>query len=148
LNARCGGGYLLQIGTRPADAVNARCEERHRKIVGTALHVLRQTQKRRAAIRRIEHGSNSGRKRLQQLCRMSNAIPVARDRLERIVDRNGRVAKVFDLLQYRMRKAVMINVADRNNTGNRFACATAAAVTMFVAPGPIDEVATHIRRRP
>ena len=33
------------------------------------------------------------------------------------------------------------------STGNRLAWATAAAVTMFVAPGPIELVATMIWRR-
>ena len=32
-------------------------------------------------------------------------------------------------------------------TGRRLVCATAAAVTILVAPGPTDEVATQIRRR-
>ena len=34
-----------------------------------------------------------------------------------------------------------------NNTGKRLTCATAAAVTMLVAPGPIEVVQTIIRRR-
>ena len=35
-----------------------------------------------------------------------------------------------------------------SSSGSRFAWATAAAVTMLVAPGPIEDVATMIRRRP
>ena len=35
----------------------------------------------------------------------------------------------------------------RNNTGSRFTCATAAAVTMLVAPGPTELVQAIIRRR-
>ena len=35
---------------------------------------------------------------------------------------------------------------DSSRTGSRLAWATAAAVTMFVEPGPIDDVATMIRR--
>jgi len=34
-----------------------------------------------------------------------------------------------------------------NSNGMRLECATPAAVTMFVAPGPTDEVATMIWRR-
>ena len=34
-----------------------------------------------------------------------------------------------------------------SNTGSRFACATPAAVTMFSAPGPIDDVAAITWRR-
>ena len=34
-----------------------------------------------------------------------------------------------------------------NNSGSRLLWATAAAVTMLVAPGPIDDVATMIWRR-
>ena len=36
---------------------------------------------------------------------------------------------------------------DSSSTGSRLAWATAAAVTMFVAPGPIELVATMIWRR-
>ena len=36
---------------------------------------------------------------------------------------------------------------DISSSGSRFEWATAAAVTMFVAPGPIDEVAIMIWRR-
>ena len=35
----------------------------------------------------------------------------------------------------------------RSRTGRRFTWATAAAVTMFVAPGPIDVVQAIMRRR-
>ena len=35
----------------------------------------------------------------------------------------------------------------RSSTGRRFTCATAAAVTMFVAPGPIEVVHAIMRRR-
>jgi hypothetical protein len=35
----------------------------------------------------------------------------------------------------------------RNSTGKRLTCASAAAVTMLVAPGPIDVVQAIIRRR-
>ena len=39
----------------------------------------------------------------------------------------------------------MANVsADSRSSGSRFECATAAAVTMLVAPGPIELVATMI----
>ncbi len=36
---------------------------------------------------------------------------------------------------------------ESSSTGSRFAIATPAAVTMFSAPGPIDDVATMICRR-
>ena len=35
----------------------------------------------------------------------------------------------------------------RNSTGRRFTCASAAAVTMLVAPGPMDEVTAMARLR-
>jgi hypothetical protein len=34
-----------------------------------------------------------------------------------------------------------------SSSGNLLACATAAAVTMFIAPGPIDDVAAISCRR-
>src|ERR1700680_3043475 len=42
---------------------------------------------------------------------MSDAIPIPRDRLKRIVDRYGGIVKVLYLLKNRMRKSVMIDVA-------------------------------------
>ena len=36
---------------------------------------------------------------------------------------------------------------ESSSSGSRFAIATPAAVTMFVAPGPIEDVATMIWRR-
>jgi hypothetical protein len=36
---------------------------------------------------------------------------------------------------------------DSSSTGSRLACATPAAVTMLVAPGPMDDTANIIRWR-
>jgi hypothetical protein len=44
--------------------------------------------------------------------------------------------------------ARLVNVSPgSSSTGSRFACATPAAVTMFSAPGPIDDVTTPTCRR-
>ena len=82
--------------------MHARLEERDRKVEGLGLDVLRQTDERRAAIGRVEHGRQRLRQRLQDLFRSYDAIPVPHDRFERVVHRDARIAEVFDLLQHRV----------------------------------------------
>ena len=54
---------------------------------------------------------------------------------------------MLDLLQHRIRQTLAKVSPAINSNGMRLECATPAAVTMFVAPGPTDEVATMIWRR-
>ena len=51
---------------------------------------------------------------------------------------------MLDLLQHRVGDAALEGVARSRSSGSRFASAAPAAVTMFVAPGPIEDVATMI----
>ena len=59
LDAIGGGDDLAAVGPGPPDVVHARLEESAGKVVGEALNVLRQAQKCRAAIARIEHAWRS-----------------------------------------------------------------------------------------
>ena len=56
-------------------------------------------------------------------------------------------ASRFDLLEDGIGDAAGKRVAGQQQRGRRLAWATAAAVTMFVAPGPMELVATMICRR-
>jgi hypothetical protein len=68
---------------------------------------------------------------------MGDAVPEADDGAERVVDRGRWMTEVLDLLERDT------NVSpEMNRTGSRLAIAMPAAVTMFVAPGPIDDVQT------
>ena len=101
---------FVGIGAKPADSVHVRFEEGQRVFIADPLHVLRQSEKGRTAIGRIEHGRNRRWQRLDQLRRVGDAVPVARDGLEGIVDRNRRVVEMLDLLQNRIRQAVVKHV--------------------------------------
>ena len=102
----------------------------------------------RAAFGRVGQHAHRLRQALEDLLRSGDAVPPSRDRPEAVVDRDGRVAERLDLLQYRVGPAPGKETSPGNSsTGRRLACATAAAVTMFVAPGPIELVQAIMRRR-
>ena len=98
--------HLGLVRARAADAVQRRLEECRRIIEGLALGVLRQPEKGRPAIGGIQHGRDRLRQRLQDLLGPHDAVPVARDRLERVVDRGGGRIEVLHLLQDRIGEAV------------------------------------------
>ena len=100
-----------------------RLEERGRIGVHLGLHVLRQADERGAAVSGVEHRLDGERQRLSHLLWPDNAIPVARDGPERIVDRDGRRAEVLDLLQHGIGDPALEGVAgedqDRQAVGVR-----------------------------
>jgi hypothetical protein len=75
------------------------------------LHILRQRKEGWSAIGGIQHGGDGGGQGLDELRGMRDSIPIAGDRPERIVHRDGGVAEVFNLLEDRMGQAVVIVVA-------------------------------------
>jgi hypothetical protein len=99
---RRGIGNFTCVGRLAADAVDLLRKQLHRIVIGPALHILRQAEKRRAAIGRIEHGGNRRGQRLDDLRRMGDPVPIAADRLERIVQSHGRIAEMLKLLQHRV----------------------------------------------
>ena len=112
------------------------------------LHVLAQADEGRAAIGRVEQHAQRLGQRLEQLLGPGDPVPVAGDRLEGVVDAERRVAPVLDLLQHRVGQAARRSSRrESSRTGRRLVCATPAAVTMLVAPGPIELAATMICRR-
>ena len=93
LRERSGGRLHLGVGARRGDAVQRRLEECGRIVEGLALDVLRQPDEGRPAVGGIEHGRDRLRQRLQDLLGPHDAVPVARHRLEGIVDGDGRIAR-------------------------------------------------------
>ena len=106
-----GLGDLAAVGARARNRPDALLEERLRIVVGDFLDVLRQRDEGRAAIGRIEHGGDRLRQRRQDLRRMRHAVPVAAHGAERIVDGDGGVAEMLDLLKHRIGQAVGEGVA-------------------------------------
>ena len=65
----------------------------------------------RAAVPGVEHYAEGVRQRLNQLLRRGDAVPMADDRLEGVVDGQRRVAKVLHLLKHRVRDAAVEGIA-------------------------------------
>ena len=98
-------GYYVRIYRWECRVTNVpRCEQIFGKIVRHRLHVLGQRERDRTAQRGIGQDADGARQRIQQLCRVRDAIEITRYRLEAIVGRNGAVVKIFDLLQHRIRR--------------------------------------------
>ncbi len=102
---RRGIGDFRDVGADAPDAVHCLVKETLGIVPSPALHVLRQTDKGRAAIAGVEHRRDRARQRRDDLRRVGDAVPIAGDRLERIVHTQGRVVEVFHLLQDRFRQA-------------------------------------------
>ena len=90
------------VGRLAADAVDAPREERLGVVIGPALQVLRQTHEGRAAIGGVKHRGKGCRQRLQDLRGVSDAVPVAADRLEGVVQSQRGVPEMLQLLQHRV----------------------------------------------
>ena len=101
------------VGIRPdaADAVHRLLEEFQRIVVGPALNVLGQPQECGAAIRRIQHGGDRRRQRLDDLRRMGDPVPVAGHGFEGVVHAEAGIAEMLELLQHRIRQPRDIGVA-------------------------------------
>ncbi len=84
--------------------MNLGCKERLGVVVDPTLHILRQADKGRAAIRWIEHRADRLRQRLQDLRGVSDTIPVTGHRFKRIRNTQRRVIEMFYLLQHRVRQ--------------------------------------------
>ena len=102
---------LGSIRTRPRDGPQPRLEEGLRIIEGEFLRILRQRQERRPAVRRIKHRGGGLRQRRNDLGWVGDAVPVSRHGLEGVVDRDGRVPEMLDLLHDRVRQPVGEGVA-------------------------------------
>src|SRR5262249_54079331 len=90
---------LLTVRARTRNGPGSWLEKSLGVVEGYLLGVLWQREKGRAAVGRIEHRGHGLRERRDDLRGMSDPIPVARDRLERVVHSDGRVAKMLDLLE-------------------------------------------------
>ena len=137
----------VAVGPRPRDAVDGRLEEPLGIVERLRLHVLAQADERRAAIGRVEHVATAWGSDADDLLRPGDPVPVARHGLEGVVDADRRVAEVLDLLQHRVGQRLTKVSPDEQQDRQAVGCATPAAVTMLVAPGPIELVATMICRR-
>ena len=91
------GGRISAVARDLPDAL---LEQEVGIIVGFGLRVLRQRQRDRARIRRRGQHAHGFRQRGDQLLGAVDAIPIARDRLEAVVDADVLRMLVFQLLQH------------------------------------------------
>jgi hypothetical protein len=89
-------------GVKPDDA---RRKEIGREIPCLRLHVLGQRERNGTAQCSVGEHPQGARQRIEQLCRMHDAIEVARHWLERIVGGDAAVMEIFNLLQHRIGRA-------------------------------------------
>jgi hypothetical protein len=132
---------------RAAHVPDAALEERLRPVVGLGLHVLRQRQRDGAGLHRVgEHAHRRERARDELLGRLMRSKK--RD--------TGRKASLTETSSERgsssscstgLADARGEDVAGSSSTGRRLIVASAAPVTMFVAPGPIDDVHASVDSR-
>jgi hypothetical protein len=113
-DGRC---QLAMVGAHAAQLVHDRLEQPHGVVIGLRLDVLGQPEEGRAAIGRVEHRGDRERERLRDLRRAGDAIPVARHRPERVVDRDRWLVEVLDLLQHGIGDARMERVARQQQQG-------------------------------
>ena len=102
---------LAEVGARPGDRSDRR-SRRTRPGSRTPPPARPGAGRGRPARRWPDRASVDGvRQRVQQLLGSDDAVPVANDRLERVVDRDRRIAEVLDLLQHRIGDATGERVA-------------------------------------
>ena len=130
--------------TQSPDALG---EEAFRIVERFRLNVLAQRQRNRPALGRIGEHRHGALQRVDDLLGPRDAVEIARHGTKAIVCGNGAVAEILDLLQDGIGPAIGEDVAGQQKKRQTVHCATAAAVTMFVAPGPIELVTAIIRRR-
>ena len=108
----------LRLRLRPRQPMHALPEERFGIIVRLALDVLRNRNADRAGIRRIRQRAERGNHRAHQLLGPHDTVPIAADRAERVVRRDRKVVRLFDLLQHGIRLAAGVHVARQNQYRN------------------------------
>ena len=90
----------LGLGPRPAHAPHPLLEERFRILEGLALHVLGQGQGHGAGVGRAREDAHRFEKGGHELLGTVDAVPVAGDRLEAVVDRNVLGPSRLELLEH------------------------------------------------
>ena len=106
-----GAGEFVGIGGGASDAVGLGAEEAFRIVVGFGLDILRHAQGHGAAVHRIgQHLDRAGR-RGQKLFRTGDAVPPAGNGAETVIDADGGVVEVLDLLKHRIGTAAGEDIA-------------------------------------
>jgi Periplasmic binding protein-like domain len=138
---------LRRVGPGAAQAVDTRLEEPVGIVPRFRLDVLGQGERHRSARAQVGEDRDRCRQGLEELLGARDPIPVARNRPEAVVGGDRGIAESSTCWRTGSGMRLAKTSPGRSRTGCRLTCATAAAVTRLVAPGPIDVVQTIIRRR-
>ena len=107
----------LRLGDRAAHAPHALVEQLLRPVVGLGLHVLRQADGDGAGLGRIGQHPHRRQQRGDELLGALDAVPVAGDRAQRVVDRDVVGARVLEFLQHGAGRASGEDVAGQQQHG-------------------------------
>ena len=102
---RDGSAERRGIGRAPVDVPDPFGHELARIVVSLRLHVLGQRERDRAGICRAREDAHRGERCRDELLGPADAVPVTRDRDERIVHRHVAARRYLHLLQHRVRRA-------------------------------------------
>ena len=106
-----------------------------------------QPEERGPAVGGVEHRLDRQRQALQHLRRRDDPVPVARDARKASLTVVEGTPGCSTCCSTGSGTRLWKVSPQRSSSGSRLASAAPAAVTMFVAPGPIEDVATMICRR-
>ena len=138
----------LGLGRGPAHAPDAALEELVRPVVGLGLHVLRERERDRAGLGRVgQHAHRRRAARRDELLGPLDAVEEARDRRSSRSPTRRRRAGCSSCCSTGLATRVAKRSPGSSRTGRRLTVASAAPVTMFVAPGPIEVVQASVERR-
>ena len=104
-------GQFVRIGMQAARGPDFFVKEAFGIIIGFRLHILAERQRDRAAIGGIGQHLHGAAQRRDDLFGAGDAVEIARNRAEAVVDGHRAVAEILDLLEDRIRTAIGKDIA-------------------------------------
>ena len=137
---------FIAVGPWPPLRPDTRLEKTFRIIIGFRLHVLAESQRNRAAFRRIGQHRHGACQCGDDLFRPGDAVEIARYGPEAIIGRNSAVGKILHLLQNRIGYAIGKDIAGQQQQGQAIDMGESRSGHHIGGAGA-DELVTAIMRR-
>ena len=142
-----GAADVLVVGVRAADPPFALGQEFLGHVEGFGLDVLGQRDGHGAGLGRIGQDAQAVVERREQLFRPGDPVKELGQRPEGVVDGDVVGVGLFELLQHRVAARVANVSLGSSSTGSRLVVASAAPVSRFEEPGPIEVLIAKVWRR-
>ena len=142
-----GTADVLVVGVRAADPPFALGKELLGHVEGFGLDVLGQRNRDRAGLGRVGEDTEAVVERGEQLLGPGDAVEKLRQRPEGVIDGDVVGVGLFELLQHGVGGAGREVSLGSSRTGSRFVVASAAPVSRFEEPGPIEVLIAKVWRR-